>query len=202
MNWQKAILAGGASVALVALTSCGAAGEQSDKDAEKVKMNMQQAGDRAEALLTESIEAVVPAVQWDYFSSNEVACSGNLNEATGTTTVKRTRIITTKISEQRRGNFLGVVQGNWEKKGYELTGADADKDMPSLFAKTQDGFTISVEIGYKGAAYFSIASPCASDSPLSFPNGTPGKPGRPDAKVDQVPRHESEFWSSVKPLHK
>ncbi|MDI3389853.1 hypothetical protein QIS99_27215 [Streptomyces sp. B-S-A8] len=187
------------ALAVTLLCSCGAAPKEKDQTVERPRMNMQEAGDRDERLLDESINAVTPQVKWKRYSSNEVACSTGVNEPTGTANVKRSRVITTKISEQRRGAFLGLIERHWKKNGYTLTGADADPEMPSLFAKTPDSFAISVEFGYKGAAYFTITSPCAAESSLTFPAGTPGKPDGPEEKPDPTPSHESDYWSSAGP---
>ncbi|MBC2877717.1 hypothetical protein H7K43_22110 [Streptomyces sp. TYQ1024] len=163
-------------------------------------MNMQQAGERSEAILDKTFQAIKPPVKWGYDAPSEIACSTGINRPAGTTQVRRGRVVTTVISERRRGGFLGVVQRSWEKLGYEITSVNADKKMPGITARTPDGFAVSVGVGTIGNVFFSVSSPCAEPSPVTYPKGTPGKPGRPDTHVDLIPRHHSDFWSSSEPL--
>ncbi|AXG77762.1 hypothetical protein [Streptomyces paludis] len=179
------------------LTACGT--EQQAKDRHP-NMDMKQAGNRTEELLDATLNAVEPPVEWGYDTSNETACSTGLNLPTGTTSVHRNRYVSTRVSEQRRGNFFGVIQRYWEKQGFTITSVNADRVMPTLNARTPDGFALSLGVGAIGNVWFAGASPCASDSDLTFPKGTPDKPGGPKGLPDLVPRHESPFWSSTEPL--
>lgn len=181
---------------------CGSGGQEHDErsDEGRAAVDMRQAGDRAEGILDDTLKAIEPAVKWDYSTPIEIGCGDGSNRPTGTTTVKRSRVVTTKVSATRRGSLLGVVHRHWEKQGYRIVGVNADKDMPNLHAKTQDGFSVSLGVGDIGNVYFDVASPCAAPSGMSFPQGTPGKPGRPDPKVDLTPRYGSDFWSSDEPL--
>ncbi|KOG59481.1 hypothetical protein [Streptomyces varsoviensis] len=184
------------------LVGCGAGGKSTPERPKKEQptMDMQEAGERAEVILDDTFQGIKPPVKWVYFTPNEIACSDSLNLPTGTTTVKRSRGVTTKISAERRGSFLGVVQRHWEQQGYRIVQVDTNKDMPGIEARTKDGFTVSLGVGDIGNVYFNVASPCAKDSDLTFPKGTPGKPGGPTGKVDLNPRDESDFWSSKAPL--
>lgn len=183
-----------ALVTTAALAGCGSAG-QGVRKAEKPQVNMQEAGERSEALLDETLKAIRPPVTWDYYIPNETACSDDLNLPTGTTTVKRGRFVVTTVSERRRGGFLGLVERHWKKQDYTITSVNPDKDMPAINARTPDGFVVSLTVGYGGKVFLDAASPCAADSALTFPKGTPGKPGGPKAP-DLTLRHESAFWSA------
>ncbi|MEU5130123.1 hypothetical protein [Streptomyces mobaraensis] len=163
-------------------------------------MNMQQAGDRSETILDKTFQGIHPPVKWEYDAPSEIACSTGVNQPAGTTQVRRGRVVTTVISKRRRGGFLGVVQRSWEKLGYEITSVNADEEMPAISARTPDGFAVSLGVGTIGNVFFSVSSPCAEPSPVTYPKGTPGKPGGPDVHVDLTPRHHSEFWSSSEPL--
>ncbi|MFD9223203.1 hypothetical protein ACFWDI_25090 [Streptomyces sp. NPDC060064] len=163
-------------------------------------MDMQHAGERAEDILDATLNAIKPPVKWDYNTPNEVACSTGLNLPTGSTSVHRNRYISTKISEQRRGSLLGVVQRHWEAQGFTITSVNSDRAMPTVNAKTSDGFTVSLGVGAIGNVWLRVTSPCAAKSELTFPEGTPGKPGGPSGLPDLTPRDESPFWSSIEPV--
>ncbi|MGW9119566.1 hypothetical protein ACWGRV_23545 [Streptomyces sp. NPDC055663] len=162
-------------------------------------MDMQQAGKRSEAILDGTLAAIRPPVKWAYGAPVESACSTGLNEPTGTTTVTRSRNILTVVSEQRRGNLLGLVQRYWEGQGFRVVSVNTDKDMPRIGAKGPDGITVSLEVGSIGNVSLSAGLSCAEDSAMTYPAGTPGHPGGP--KAEEVrPKEHSAFWSSNEPL--
>ncbi|MBU7596595.1 hypothetical protein JGS22_002815 [Streptomyces sp. P38-E01] len=101
----------------------------------------------------------------------------------------------TDVSEERRGSFLGVVERHWEKSGFEITGANSDREMPSIYAKTDQGYRLTLNIGYRGQAFFTIVSPCVRvsklDPKLSKTNG-PNFSGR---EIPRPPNFQDEFWA-------
>ncbi|MEU1093291.1 hypothetical protein [Streptomyces sp. NPDC005877] len=190
---------------VASLAGCGAVGGQSGtkdqgKKEEKVPtMDMQRAGERAEAILDATLAAIQPPVKWSYGYPMREACSNGLNEPTGTTTINRTRHVLTVISAQRRGNLLGVVQRYWEQQGFTVESVNPDKDMPSIRAKSPDGFGVDLGVGSIGNVHISAGFGCAKDSAMTYPPGTPGQPGGP--KEEELrPRDHSDFWSSTEPL--
>lgn len=190
-----------AALALVAVSvvvsGCASHTNRSQKEP---AMNMQQAGDRAEALLDDTLKAVTPPLSWGYNVPTEVECSTGLNEPTGTFTIQRGRYVTTIVSAQRRGNLLGLVERHWKQRGYRVTSTNPDKDMPAIDVSTPDGFVVSLDVGAAGNVTLSAASPCAAKSQMTFPTGTPGGPGGPQGEPDLRPREHSSFWSSPAPV--
>lgn len=162
-------------------------------------MDMQQAGQRSEAILDGTLAAIRPPVKWAYGAPAEAACSTGLNEPTDTTTVNRSRNILTVISEQRRGNLLGLVQRYWEGQGFRIVSVNSDKDMPRIRATNADGFTVSLDVGSIGNVSVSAGLSCAVNSAMTYPKGTPGQPGGPK-KEELRPREHSDFWSSGEPF--
>ncbi|MFF4169194.1 hypothetical protein [Streptomyces sp. NPDC001744] len=165
------------------IAGCGGQGGRETR----ADMNMQEAAERADAMLDATLGAVVPEVQWAHDTWTSGSC-----------TVTRRRTVTTVISEQRRGNFLGVVERSWKKSGYEITGVNKDREMPAIFARTSDGFMMSVEVGYKGQAFFDVTTPCVQKAEVADPVGAPNGPAHPYGKIP-TPHVRSAFWSATTP---
>ncbi|WP_370415014.1 hypothetical protein [Streptomyces fradiae] len=151
-------------------------------------MNMQDAADRADAMLDATIGAVVPEIQWTHHTWTSGSC-----------TVTRRRKVMTIISEQRRGSFLGVIERFWQKSGYEITGVNKSKAMPAIFAKTSDGFQLTLSVGYKGQVVFKADTPCVEESEVAEPTTPPNGPAYPLGKIP-TPNVRSDFWSAAAPL--
>lgn len=165
------------------LAGCGGQGGRGAR----TDMNMQEAADQADAMLDSTFGAVVPAVQWDHDTWTSGSC-----------TVTRRRAVMTVISEQRRGNFLGVVERFWRKSGWEITGMNKDHEMPAIFARTSGGFMMSVEVGYKGQAFFDVTTPCVEHSDVAEPTTKPNGPAYPLGRIP-TPNVRSDFWSATAP---
>lgn len=150
-------------------------------------MNMQEAATRADGMLDATLSAVVPEVQWAHDTTTSGSC-----------TVTRRRTVTTVLSEQRRGSFLGVIERFWKKSGYEITGVNQDKEMPATFARTSHGFQLSVEVGYKGQVFFDINTPCVEESEVAESTTKPNGPAYPLGQIP-TPNVRSDFWSAETP---
>ncbi|WP_406345628.1 hypothetical protein [Streptomyces sp. NBC_00648] len=194
------------AVLMAALAACGPgeagpgqtkSGDQRVRQTQKAsKMNMQQAGEGSEKILDETLATIQPPVKWAYGAPMREACSTDLNEPTGRTTVTRSRNILTVVSPHRRGSLLGVVQRHWEQQGFKVTSVRNDESMPWLRASRPDGFSVSLQVGSVGNVFISASFGCAEDSAMTYPAGTPGQPGGPRAE-DLRPREQSEFWSAA-----
>ncbi|WP_371772902.1 hypothetical protein [Streptomyces sp. NBC_01438] len=175
---------------VAALTAC-----QGRKEQEEPAMDMQQAGQRAEALLDGTMEAIHPSVKWVYGTPSETPCSTGLNRPTGTTTVFRSRNILTLVSEQRRGELLEQVRRYWEQQGARDFSVFSDKDVPRIRATTSDGFSVVLQVGDIGNVFVRAGAGCVADSAMTYPAETPGTLGGPK-KEELTPREHSDFWSS------
>lgn len=168
-------LLGGATGTLLA--GCGGA---------RTDMNMQEAAEKADAILDGTLGAVVPEVQWTHDTWTSGSC-----------TVTRNRTVMTVISQQRRGNFLGVIERFWKKSGYEITGVN-NSEMPAVFARTSDGFMMSVELAYKGQAFLDVTTPCVEESDVADPTSRPNGAAYPLGQIP-TPNVRSDFWSATTP---
>ncbi|MFK0099397.1 hypothetical protein [Streptomyces sp. NPDC091040] len=173
------------------LTAC-----QGGKEREEPKMDMQQAGERAEEILDGTVAAIRPPVAWSYGNPSDTACSTGLNDPTGTTTVFRSRNITTVVSEQRRVELLKQVREYWEQHGARDFTVRSGKGMPRMRARTADGFAVILQVGSIGNVFIEAGISCVEDSEMTYPKGTPGLPGGPD-EPDLTPHEHSSYWSAT-----
>ncbi|WP_330238979.1 hypothetical protein [Streptomyces sp. NBC_00525] len=161
-------------------------------------MDMQQAGERAEEILDNTMAAIQPPVKWVRGATMESPCSTGLNEPTGTTTIMRSRNILTVVPEQRRDEFLKMVQWQWEKQGagdFEVDPGSA-KRMPQMRATSADGLAMILNIGHVGNIFIQAGFGCAQDSAMTYPAGTPGQPGGPE-EPERIPHEHSPYWSAT-----
>ncbi|MGC5401386.1 hypothetical protein ACPXCP_37305 [Streptomyces sp. DT20] len=180
----------GCVLLVVVLAACQGKAKQ-----EEPAMDMQQAGQRSEAILGGTMAAIRPPVKWVFGTPMEQPCSTDLNRPTGTTTVVRSRNILTVVSEQRRGELLEQVRRYWEQQGAQEFSVKSDKNMPWIRATTADGFSLSLQVGSIGNVFVDVGLSCAEDSEMTYPAGTPGQPGG-SKKEELTPREHSDFWSS------
>lgn len=170
---------------LVLLAGCGSNDSGSSPMEQGTNMNMQEAADRADAILDGTFEAIKPAVQWTPTYTVPAECY-----------VDRDRTVMTIISEQRRAAFLGVVERYWKSKGYEIV--DVSENGLAANFETQDGFQLQVLVGAHGQAHFSVTTPCVEKSDVSAPSGPPAGPNYSQQEVP-APNVHSDFWSSSDP---
>lgn len=101
------------------LTGCGMLGE--GKKGVAATMNMQDAAEHADGMLDATFRAMKPEVRWAHGQTS----SGNCD-------LTRRRTVMTIISEERRGNFLGMVERFWKKSGYEIFSVNESKVKASV----------------------------------------------------------------------
>ncbi|QDY77361.1 hypothetical protein [Streptomyces qinzhouensis] len=170
------------------LGGCGLSSSDKSQEAPAVDITMKEAAQKADAMLDGTMAAFVPEVEW----TNDRTTAGDCD-------LIRYRTVMTIISEQRRGNFLGVTERFWKKSGYKIVSVNKDKEHPAIFARSADGFAISVTIGDRGQAFFEVATPCVRESEIPDPvvraNGQ-------DYSHDEVPypNVRSRFWSAGSPV--
>ena len=177
--------AAGVVALILLLAGCDAIGAASSSKESQSKMDMQEAADRADAILDGTFAAIKPPVQWTHRYSMPGGCY-----------VDRERSVMTIISAERRGSFLGVLERHWKSKGYKLV-ATSPNGLAANF-ETQDGFQLEVLIGTTGQAHVSVTTPCVEKSEVAPPTG---KPNGPDYSKQQLPAPnvKSTFWSSDAP---
>ncbi|WP_351223324.1 hypothetical protein [Streptomyces sp. NPDC002133] len=168
-------------------SGCGLLGDAKESKGAAVGVDMQEAAERADAMLDATIAAVVPKIQWTHDTTTIGSCD-----------LSRYRTVMTIISEQRRGNFLGVIERFWQKSGYKITDVNKSKAHPAIFATSADGFGISLIIGDRGQAFFEVATPCVRESEVADPTAEPNGPDYAGGEIP-YPDVRSDFWSAESP---
>lgn len=151
-------------------------------------MNMQEAAEHADQMLDATFSSIRPEVQWAHDQNSSGICD-----------VTRRRTVLTVISEQRRGNFLGVVERSWKESGYAITSVKRGKKYPGIFAKSSDGFAIALTIADKGQAHFEVSTPCVKESDVAAPTAAPNGPAYEGVEIPR-PNVRSDFWSAGTPV--
>ncbi|MEU4352357.1 hypothetical protein [Streptomyces sp. NPDC023838] len=181
------------------VVGCGAL-PSGPSEGRKPTMDMRQGAEQADTLLQQTLRSIAPPLRWNHGPSNDIACSNILGKATGTGTVKRRIAILTKVSAERRGSLLGIVERNWRNWGYKINGVNPDKEMPAIFATTPDDLQITLQVGATGQFIFSAGTPCLTQTGnIPDPTTTPNTPQR-DVPYPAPADIHDDFWSAT-PTH-
>ncbi|MFD4341461.1 hypothetical protein ACFWPP_30305 [Streptomyces anulatus] len=174
-------------VACALLAGCGLSGSSKNGREPLADMDMQGAAEQADRMFYATVGAIKPEVEWTYRATTTGSCD-----------VTRYWTVMTVVSEQRRGNFLGVVERFWKSSDYRIKTVNPSKNMPAIYARSPEGFGIRVKIGYKGQAFLQVTSPCVGESKVAVPtkmaNGL-----MYDGKIP-TPNVHSDFWSAETPV--
>ncbi|MFJ4825421.1 hypothetical protein ACIP5L_19310 [Streptomyces bacillaris] len=177
----------GVVAAGVLLAGCGLLDGAKNGNGALAGMDMQRAAERADAMFYATVGAIKPEIEWVHDATTTGSCD-----------VTRYWTVMTAVSEQRRGNFLGVVERFWKASDYRIKMVNPSKDLPTITAVSADGFGIMVTIGYKGQAFFEVTSPCVDKSevakPVKVANGRTYEGEKPPPNV------HSDFWSAETPV--
>lgn len=169
------------------LAGCALSDGTKDGDAAVAGMNMQEAAERADAMLYATVGAIKPEIEWVHDTTTSGSCD-----------VTRYWTVMTVISAERRGGFLGVVERFWKASGWKITAANASQERPRLYAVSPDGFGISLLFGHQGQAFFEVTTPCVDESKVSAPKRAAN--GRTYEGDIPTPNVRSDFWSATTPL--
>ncbi|MFJ9185438.1 hypothetical protein ACIRQO_20560 [Streptomyces anulatus] len=174
-------------VAGALLAGCGLLGGAKNENGAVAGMDMQGAAERADAILYATVGAIKPEVEWAHRATTTGSCD-----------VTRYWTVMTVVSEQRRGNFLGVVERFWKASDYRIETVNPSKDLPTIIATSPDGFGVRVKFGYKGQAFFEVTSPCVDKSKVVAPTKVAN--GRAYEGEIPTPNIRSDFWSAETPV--
>ncbi|WP_019886916.1 hypothetical protein [Streptomyces purpureus] len=191
------------AVALLTWASaCAAPGPSEERGARKnvsSEISLQKAAEMADAIMLDTVSSAKPPLNWVHDASTESGCGAHTIDGKKTASATRRAAVMTVVSEARRGSLLGVVERQWKKRGYEITGTNSDKQFPAIFARTSDDFRMSVVVGAKGQFFFEVITPCFVDSEVEPPktedNGTPF-----EGSTVPYPSVRSDFWSLDTPV--
>ncbi|MFE9852315.1 hypothetical protein ACFYPN_26460 [Streptomyces sp. NPDC005576] len=149
-------------------------------------MNMQDAAQEADKALDATFRAIYPEINWTHGPTTAGSC-----------VVSRRRTVMTIISKERRGSFLGVVDRFWRKGGYRILAINDDDVYPAIYAKTDEGFDVSLSFGGSGQAFFRVDSPCVEKSEVVDSKSKPNTPSYEGMENIPRPNIHSDFWSAT-----
>ncbi|MFD3646087.1 hypothetical protein ACFWUT_04690 [Streptomyces cyaneofuscatus] len=175
------------AMAGVLLAGCGLLGGAKNGKGALAGMDMQGAAEHADEMFYATVGAIKPEIEWVHRATTTGSCD-----------VTRYWTVMTVVSEQRRGNFLGVVERHWKTSGYRIKVVNPSKDMPTIIATSRDGFGVRVSFGYKGQAFFEVTSPCVDESKVAAPTKLAN--GRTYEGKPPTPNVRSDFWSAETPV--
>ncbi|MFI7872536.1 hypothetical protein [Streptomyces salinarius] len=158
---------------------------------------MQQAADKADALVYETFSAVKPPVEWTHDVSDHGSCGGDSTELGDVT---RRAVVMTQVSKERRGALLGIIERHWKKNGHKITDVSPNVDFPEIYAESSDGLLrMSLVVGGEGQFFLDVQTACVKESSVAPP--TTKVNGR-SYYGEAIPRPnvEDAFWSSSEPL--
>ncbi|MFJ7411517.1 hypothetical protein ACIQWZ_11975 [Streptomyces sp. NPDC098077] len=174
-------------VAAALLAGCGLSGDPKNGRGPLADMDMQGAAERADGMFYATVGEIKPEIEWVHYTTTTGSCD-----------VTRYWTVMTVVSEQRRGNFLGVVERFWKASDYRIEMVNPSKDLPTIVATSPDGFGIQVKFGYKGQAFFEVTSPCVEKSKVAGPKRAAN--GRTYDGEIPTPNVRSGFWSAETPV--
>ncbi|MCM2412722.1 hypothetical protein [Streptomyces sp. RKAG290] len=166
------------------LSGCLHGGARPDEEG-RDGMDMQGAARRADGILNSVMGAIHPEVQWAHGPTTTGSCD-----------VTRRRMVMTVVSEERRGNFLGLVDRFWRDSDYRIKAVNRDVEFPAIYAQTSDGFGVSLSVGGKGQAFFEVDSPCVEESEVAESTTPPNGPSYEGVYPLPRPNVHSDFWSA------
>ncbi|MFJ7411516.1 hypothetical protein ACIQWZ_11970 [Streptomyces sp. NPDC098077] len=180
-------LASALGVTGVLLVGCGLLGGAKNRNGAVTGMDMQGAAERADGMFYATVGEIKPEIEWVHYTTTTGSCD-----------VTRYWTVMTVVSEQRRGNFLGVVERFWKASDFRIKTVNPSKEMPSIIAVSKDGFGLMAKFGYKGQAFFEVTSPCVDESKVVAP--TKVATGRTYDGRPPIPNVRSDFWSAETPV--
>ncbi|MFC8825105.1 hypothetical protein ACFT9I_07060 [Streptomyces sp. NPDC057137] len=157
-------------------------------------MDMQEAAVQADSIMLKTLNGVRPELRWNHGPSIDSRCG----DAPDTGSVKRRIAVMTIVSKERRGSLLGVVERNWKGRGYQVTSVRASEELPAMYASTPDGFRMRIAVAGEGQFFFSITTPCFTESDVADPKTRPNTPHR-EGGYPQRPDIHDDFWSAPTP---
>lgn len=151
-------------------------------------VNMQKAAEYADGMLDSVLREIQPQVDWTHGPTTTGSCE-----------VSRRRTVMTVISAKRRGSFLGLVDRYWRENGYQMNAVNSDSDFPAVYARSKEGYGVSLRFGGEGQAFFRVDSPCVQESDVVESTSKPTAPTYEGMEHIPRPNIRSDFWSAGAP---
>jgi hypothetical protein len=192
---MKKLTAHLAGIALGIVAATGCSGSDGGVKGNS-KVDMQEAAEKADALVYRTFRAVRPPLDWTHDASDHGSCSGSDEYGD----VTRRAVVMTKVSDERRGALLGVIERYWKKSGLKITKVTSDKEFPEMYAETGDGLLrTGLVVGGEGQFFLDVQTACVRTSEVKAP-ATQTRGHSYYGKDVPRPNVTDPFWSSREPI--
>ncbi|MEU7178458.1 MULTISPECIES: hypothetical protein [Streptomyces] len=181
-------------ITVITLSGCAASRQTVEGTGSDRNVNMQQAAQHADEVISDTLNAIKPTISWTHGESTDGTCNSVKDDAKGTGTVTRRAAVMTAISATQRGKIVKAVKQQWKDKGYVITATRDSSESPAIFATTSKNFRLALEVGYKGQAFLDVVTPCVKQSQVVPPKTKPNGPDYSGGKIP-TPNVQSDFWS-------
>ncbi|MEL3950046.1 MULTISPECIES: hypothetical protein [Streptomyces] len=180
------------ALSLAFLAGCGGSDSNSTDEEGSSGVNMQEAAEKADALVLETLSSVEPPLHWTHDVSDDGPCSGS----SGLGDVTRRAVVMTRVSTERRAALLGVIERFWKKSGYKITKVNPNREFPAIYAAAGDGvLKMTLTVGYKGQFHLNVQTACVKQSEVAQPTTQTVGHDYQGKKIP-TPNVESQFWSA------
>ncbi|MFD5648402.1 hypothetical protein [Streptomyces sp. NPDC127039] len=181
------------ALTLLAVAGCSSDHERSEGARKDPNVNMQEAAEKADTLVYETFSAVTPSVEWTHDVSDHGSCGG---ESSGLGDVTRRAVVMTKVSKERRGALLGIIERHWKKNGNKITDVSPSADFPEIYSESDDGLLrMSLVVGGEGQIFLDVQTSCVKESSVAPPATKANGRSYYDEAIPR-PNVEDAFWSS------
>ncbi|MFI9320240.1 hypothetical protein ACIGXI_10720 [Kitasatospora aureofaciens] len=179
----------------LSLTACSSGAGRSDAKAPEQLVPPEQALQRIDALLDESLADVRPTLRYwdDNPDAVEQFAKGLDEHSLGHAEANRRRHIMTRIAPAKYDTLLAMVERGWKAKGYTVTRTGSTP--PGSIASAPDGAGVGITVHSSGTIDIT-----AHVSPVPVIHGVFGTPTpvptMPNGNPDDVPDYDDPFWSA------
>ncbi|QTA33520.1 hypothetical protein JHY03_37080 [Streptomyces sp. CA-256286] len=80
-----------------------------------------------------------------------------------------------------------------------MTAVNNDEVFPAIYARTRDGFSVSLRIGGQGQAFFQVDTACVRESEVADSTSQATAPLYEGMELIPRPNIHSDFWSAQTP---
>ncbi|MFI6447357.1 hypothetical protein [Kitasatospora sp. NPDC050543] len=158
-------------------------------------MEASTARDEINTLLDDTFGAITPALKWRDTTFTLKPKQTADNKDRDVAIANKDRQVLTRLSKEKVGSLLGLVERHWKQRGYEVESVNP-KD-PSIQVRTSKGYELRLVVG--GEENIATFSSSVGDvkyhgEPYPFGPGDPA-PTNSAGQPDYGLTYDDPFWS-------